>query len=62
MFVERTTDADDGSASEAARALAGHRWGNRVVSRAVEVVVERQDQLDDAQRSALREIAGEDDE
>jgi hypothetical protein len=52
----------DAQASEAARSLARARWGATVVGRAVATVIERSEQLDDAQRAALRVIAGSDTE
>ena len=40
-------------ASDAGRQLARARWGTRVLARAVETVVERQDGLDKEQRARL---------
>jgi hypothetical protein len=55
----------DSKASEAGRELIRARWGNRVVSRAVDTVIERRDELDAAQLEQLaavleRKDAGED--
>jgi hypothetical protein len=52
--------ATDEAASEAARALIARRWGppgTRDLKRAVETVVERADQLDEAQRAELAAAA-----
>lgn len=38
--------------------MARARWRGQVVGRAVETVVARRDELDEAQRAQLREIAG----
>jgi hypothetical protein len=46
-------------ASEVARLAARARWGSRVVSRAVSVVVERRDELDAEQLAQLAAIAGD---
>src|ERR1039457_2249616 len=48
----RMTDAQ-----EAARTLARARWGTRVLSRAVQTVVDRSDDLDELQRESLRAAA-----
>ena len=44
-------------AQEAGRVLARARWGTVVLSRAVQTVVERSDQLDERQRERLRSAA-----
>ena len=41
------------NASQAARELAERRWGTRVLDRAVETLVERSEQLNQAQRAAI---------
>ena len=46
---------------DAARALANARWRGAVVSRAVQTVVERQDELTDGQRAQLAAVAGRED-
>jgi hypothetical protein len=52
---------DTRDASEAARQLVRARWGNQVVSRAVATIVERQDELTDAQRADLRQVTDQED-
>jgi hypothetical protein len=47
---------DDAKASEAARELVRHRWGNQVLTRAVGVVVERAADLDEPLREQLRQV------
>jgi len=37
------------------------RWGNQVVSRAVATIVERQDELTEAQRADLRQVTDQED-
>jgi hypothetical protein len=49
---------DDAQASDAARALAQRRWGRTVVTRAVQTVVERADQLDAPLLGELRQVTG----
>jgi hypothetical protein len=44
---------------EAARALALRRWGNTVLVKAINTIAERADQLDEAQRAALRFVIDE---
>jgi len=51
----------DTQASQAARSLARARWGNAVVQRAVAVVVERADQLGEAELAELRAVTGRED-
>jgi hypothetical protein len=46
----------DAQASSAARELARARWGDTVLRRAVQTVVERRDQLDESQRAELRQV------
>jgi hypothetical protein len=49
----------DAQASEAARARAAARWGTQRLDAAVDLVVERAEQLGDAQRAQLREAAAD---
>ena len=50
--------AQDEAASEAARALAGKRWGDTVLRRAAATVLERA-ALADTTRADLEQIAGD---
>lgn len=47
----------DTQASEAARSLANTRWAGQVVTRALETLASRSDELTDEQRDAVRAIA-----
>jgi hypothetical protein len=47
----------DTQATEAGRLLARARWGTSRLDRAVELLAERRDDLGEAQRAQLREIA-----
>jgi hypothetical protein len=51
----------DAQVSEAARAVAAKRWGNAVVSRAVQTIVERADELTEAQLDDLRQVTEQED-
>jgi hypothetical protein len=46
-------------ASEAARAMLRQRWGNAVVVRSAQVVIERVDELPEALREQLHQATGE---
>jgi hypothetical protein len=51
-------DAQQDTASEAARALARARWGSTAVVRSAQVVIERAAELPDATRAAVHEATG----
>jgi hypothetical protein len=53
----RITDPD--GASEAARALNRQRWGDQVLRRAVETVVQRADELGPDLRAELRAVTSQ---
>jgi hypothetical protein len=47
----------DPQASEAGRALAQRRWGSTVITRSIQTLVERRDELGPAEREALAFLA-----
>jgi hypothetical protein len=51
-------DAQQDTASEAARALAAKRWGNAAVVRAAETVIARARELDESTRAELHQATG----
>ena len=53
----RMVNAQDGAASEAARALANQRWRGQVITRAMETIRDRRGELDAEQLADLRRIA-----
>jgi hypothetical protein len=53
-------DTND-AASEAGRALIRRRWGNQVVVRSAQVVIERRDELPDDLREQLHQATGPED-
>jgi hypothetical protein len=54
-------DTNDDAGSEAGRALIRRRWGNQVVVRSAQVVLERRDELPDDLREQLHEATGPED-
>jgi hypothetical protein len=54
-MLVRMSGAQD--ASEAGRALAQRRWGSTVITRSIQTLVERRDELDSEQRQALAFLA-----
>ena len=53
----RMADAQDDTASEAARSLANSRWRGQVIGRAIETLRSRSNELDAGQLADLRAIA-----
>ena len=51
------SDSHDGTASEAARALANARWRGQVIGRAIETLAQRSSELSAEQLADLRAIA-----